>query len=288
MRSQRLPDFNPVGVGQTASLKLPKWALTLQGFTLRFAGTTMTKAHIGRIAVKIGTRTVWQVMAFGATQAGTILDRINKSLGIYDDANRLSVWFFDRNLESGPLKDLGGVDMTKLSDDIYIEVDILATAVAPTMYAYGYFSPVQGNTPEDPTGQLITKLVSVPYTFAAGGRYMIPFEPKGAIVKRIFLQYGGAAGTATTNGNVSKFEVRKNGAPVWEHDDQENRFALQEIGKRVPQANQYLVDLCLENNLAGGLVTANAQSLEFAPTLTATDSGVCLFEVLDAPYNLGN
>jgi hypothetical protein len=288
MRSMRLPDFNPVAPGATASLKIPKWALTLLGFSLRFGGTTMTKALINRVSLKLGTRTIWQVVTFGSVAGGTILDRVNRSLNIFDDANRLSCWLYDRNMESGPLKDIGGIDMTKVSDDLFLEVDIAPGASAPTMYANAYFTGPQGATPEDPNGQLITKLISLPYSFASGGRFLLPFEPKGALVKRAFLQFTGSNGTTTTNGNVSRFEVRKNGSPMWEHDDQENRFALQEIGKRVPINNQYLVDMTLENNLSGALVTADAQSLEFAPTFTAADSGVCLFECLDAPYNLGN
>ena len=87
--------------------------------------------------------------------------------------------------------------------------------------------------------------------------------------------------------NIAKFEVKKDGITRWELDDMENRFYLQER-KRVPQNKLYLLDLCADDNLTGALVTANAKSIEFAVTLTATDNGIILFDVLDAPYNLSN
>lgn len=287
MFNLKLPDFNPVSAGQTATIKLPKWALTLLQISLRFSGTTMTKAEIEAITLKIGTRSKWSVPTVGALSAGQVLDKLNKQMGIYDDANRLSINLWDPLQEVGALKEIGGWDMSKFSDDVYLEVKIKSTAVAPVMYANAWLTDPQGATAADPTGQLVTGLIVQPYSYSAGGRFGVPFEPKGALVKRLSMIYTGADGTATTNGNVSKFEIKKNGSTVWELEDQENRFWLQER-KRVPQAKSYLLDLCGDNNLSGALVTAGAQSLEFAPTLTATDNGVIFYEVLDAPYNLSN
>mgnify|MGYP000019248288 CR=1 FL=1 len=287
MFNMKLPDFNPVSAGQTATIKIPKWALTLLQITLRFGGTTMTKAEIETITLKIGPRSKWTVPTVGAVSAGNILNKLNKQKGIYDDANRLSINLWDPLQEVGALKELGGWDMSKLSDDVYLEVKIKSTAVAPVMYANAWLTGPQGGSEVDPNGQLVAGLIVQPYAYGAGGRFGVPFEPKGAMVKSLSMVYAGADGTATTNGNISKFEIKKNGSTVWELDDQENRFWLQER-KRVPQAGVYLLDLCGDNNLSGALVTAGAQSLEFAPTLTALDNGVIFYDVLDAPYNLSN
>lgn len=287
MFNMRLPDFNPVAANQTATLKIPKWALTLLQITLRFGGTTMTKANIESITLKIGTRSKWSVPSVGALSAGTVLDRLNRQKGIFDDPNRLSINLWDPLQEVGALKEIGGWDMSKFSDDVYLEIKIASTAVAPTLYANAWLTGPQGATPEDPTGQLVSGLIVQPYSYASGGRFGVPFEPKGALVKSMSMVFAGANGTATTNGNISKFEIKKNGTIVWELDDQENRFWLQER-KRVPQTGVYLLDLCADNNLSGALVTANAQSLEFAPTLTAADNGYIFYDVLDAPYNLSN
>lgn len=287
MFNQRLPDFNPVSPGQIATLKIPKWALTMMQITMRFGGTSFTKALIDEIKLLIGSKTVWSLPTAAGLSAGTILDMYNKTKGIYDQANRLSINLWDPNQETGPLKEIGGWDLSKLPDEVYLQVKINAAAVAPTLYANGWFAAPQGATPEDPTGQLITKIAVFPFSFSGGGRFPIPFEPKGALIKDISMIYTGADGTATTNANISKFEVKRNGFTRWELDDQENRFYLQER-KRVPQNKLYHVDLCADNNLSGALVTANAESLEFYPTLTAADNGVVLFNVLDAPYNLSN
>ena len=65
----------------------------------------------------------------------------------------------------------------------------------------------------------------------------------------------------------------------------DNKFLQQEY-RKVPQSGMFTVDLTFDNNLSGALVTADAAAIEFAPTFIAADSGVVLFEVLDAPYNL--
>jgi Viral coat protein P2 N-terminal domain len=287
MYQNRLPDFNPVAAGQTALLKVPKYAATLQKITLRFGGTTMTKALIEYVRLKLGTKTLVAFETFGAVAGGTILDRVNRVMGIFDDANRLTISLIDQFQEIGPLKELGGWDLSKFSDDVYLEVKIAPTAVAPTMYANGYFTPPQGATPQDPTGQLVTKYISMPYSFSGAGRFSLPFEPKGALIKRLHMQYTGAAGTATTNANVRQFDIKKNGGIIWELEDQENRFFLLE-NRRVPQAQQYTLDLTADNNMSGALVTADARALEFNPYLNATDTGLVIFECIDAPYNLSN
>ncbi|MBN9407624.1 MAG: hypothetical protein J0H69_00615 [Burkholderiales bacterium] len=282
MFNQRLPDFQPVVAGNTATVKVPRYALTLNRVLLRLGGTTFTKAHITKIEVKIGSRPVWVCDAVGALAGGTILDMVNKYKGIFDQATNLTIDLTERDFMTIAAREVGGIDMSKLSDDIYINITIGA-ATAPTMYGTMFLTPPQGRDIEE--SQLIQKLVPVNYSYATGGRFTIPFEPKGALIKRMYATFTGTNGTATTEQNIAKIEVKKNGYILHELVSTDNKFTQQEY-RKVPQSGMHVVDFCFDNNLSGAVVTADAASLEFALTLTAADSGVVLFEVLDAPYNL--
>lgn len=283
MFNQRLPDFQPVVAGQTAMLKLPRYALTLNRIVLRLGGTTFTKALITKIELKLGTRTVWIVDTVGSLAAGTILDMINKYRGIFDQATNLTLDFTERDFMTIAAREIGGYDMSKLGDDLYLNITIAAGASAPTLYGIAMYTPPQGKDIEET--QLVQKLIAAPYSFNTAGRYLVNFDPKGALMKRIYMTFTGSDGSATTEQNVSKFEVKKNGYVFHELASTDNKFLQKEFAK-VPQAGMHIVDFCVDNNLSGAMVTADAKALEFAPTLLAADSGVLLFEVLDTPYNL--
>lgn len=280
---QRLTEFNPINPGQVATVKVPRYALSLNRIGLRLGGTTFTKALIKKIEIKIGTRPVWVIDSVGALAAGTILDMINKYKGIFDQATNLTIDFTERDFLTIAAKEVGAIDMSKISDDVYVNITIDATAVAPTLYGYMFLTPPQGKDIEE--GQLISKIVGIPYSYANGGRQLVGFDPKGALLKRIYTTFTGTNGTATAESNLSKFEVKKGGYTTFEQLSTDNKFLQQEY-RKVPQSGLFVTDLTFDNNLSGAMVTADAASLEFAPTFIAADSGIMLFEVLDAPYNL--
>lgn len=281
MNILRLPDFANVVASGTATLKLPKYMLTLDRIVLRLGGT-FTKAMISAIRLKIGSRTVWSVEAQGATAGGTHLDRHNKYRGLFDQATNLTIDFTERDFMNVVAREIGGYDMSKFAEDLFLEV-VIAGATAPTLYALGGFTPPQGAN-DDPD-QLIQKLVGVPFSVAAGGRFYIPFEPRGALIKRAYIHFNGTTGGAATDSNLSKVEVRKNGFTLFDPQDSDNRFIQQEY-RKVPQAQMFALDFAFDNNLSGGLVTGDATSLEFIGSFTATETGIAYFEVLDKPFNL--
>lgn len=281
MNILRLPDFANVVASGTATLKLPKYMLTLDRLVLRLGGT-FTKAMISAIRLKIGSRTVWSVEAQGATAGGTHLDRHNKYRGLFDQATNLTIDFTERDFMNVVAREIGGYDMSKFAEDLFLEV-VIAGATAPTLYALGGFTPPQGAN-DDPD-QLIQKLVGVPFSVGAGGRFYIPFEPRGALIKRAYIHFNGTTGGAATDSNLSKVEVRKNGFTLFDPQDSDNRFIQQEY-RKVPQAQMFALDFAFDNNLSGGLVTGDATSLEFVGSFTATETGIAYFEVLDKPFNL--
>lgn len=274
----RLPDFSNVAAGLTATLKIPRWQLTLTRLVLVLGGT-FTKAQIESIVLKIGTRVVWS--STGADQ-----DAINKYLGIFDKATHLPISFEERDFMNIVAREIGGYDMSVLNDDLYLEVKIAAGAVNPTLYANGYFTPPQTKS-DDPT-QLVQKLVNinVPLTYGgAGNKVQVQFDPRGALVKRAYLFYSGTDWTASANGNISKVDVRVNGYSKFEASCLDARFD-QQCYRRVPQSKLFVADFTFDNKLEGALPTEGIASIEWNVFPGATDVCRAYFEVLDKPFNL--
>lgn len=279
MTPLRLPDFLNVVPGNTATLKIPHYQQTLIGLGLRLGGG-LTKALIDQITLKLGTRPVW-------TCTGPDLDKIQKYKGIFDQATNIDIDFAERDFMNVVAREIGGYDMSVLTDDLYLEIKINAAAVAPLMlFAYGYFTPPQSKS-DDPA-QLVQKLVmlTVPIAYGgAGNKFAINWDPKGALVKRAYVNYGGADWGVGLNGNISKMDVRKNQYSVFEMECQDARFVQQKF-RKVPQSKMFVLDFTVDNNLSGALPTDDAASLEWNTYPLAADTARIYFEVLDKPYNL--
>lgn len=188
---QKAPSFNPVTAGQRALLQVPKYDLTLTRLQLRLGGTTLTKALLEQINVKLGTHTVWDV-------TGSELDKINKYKGLYDDAYHLTLDFTERDAPDIVGKEIGGIDMTTIPDNVYVEVAIGSGASAPTLSAQAFYTPPQGNT-------LIKKFVKATTPTLAAGRGDVNFNPMGALIQRGYFFYTGNdwCGTSATSAAFS-------------------------------------------------------------------------------------
>lgn len=269
MINQQLPPFLNVVSSGVATLRVPRYQLTLNRIQLALGGTAFTKAMITDIKLKLGVRTVYNI-------TGPRLDAINKYKGIYDHANFLTIDFTERDAPTIQGKEIGGYDLSVLQDDLTIEVTITG-ATAPTLAAAGWFTPPQGNS-------LISKILYFPASTQVAGKFPVNFNPMGALIKRVHFFYAGADWTASADGNINRLEVKKNGLVVHDLPCTWNRFTQQEY-RKVPQSRMYTYDPIVDNNASGYLVTNDARSLEFNTFLTAGDSVSCYVELLDAPFN---
>lgn len=266
---QPLPPFLNVVASGVATLRVPKYDMTLTRLVLTLGGTTFTKAMITDIKLKLGVRTVYNV-------SGARLDAINKYKGIYDHAGFLTIDFTERDAPDIRGKEIGGYDLGVLKEDLNVEVTI-SGATAPTLSATAFFTPTQNNP-------LIHKLLYFPASSSVGGKFPVNFNPMGALVKRVLFFFGGTDWTSSADGNLSRLEVKKNGLVIWDMQCLAARFVQQEY-RKVPQSKLYVYDPTVDNNANGYLVTQDAKSLEFNTWLTAADSINCYVEMLDAPYN---
>lgn len=276
MINQKMPAFLPVVAGQKAILKVPRYNMTLTRMQLRLGGT-FTKAQMDEIWVKIGSHAIWET-------TGSDLDKMNNYKGLFGDAYHITLDFSERDAEDIIGKEIGGVDLGKLSDDLYIEVKINSGAVSPTLSAVAFLTPPQGSE-KDPE-QLVKKLVKVTTASLVSGRQDINFNAQGSLVQRLFMMYTGTDWTTSADGNVKDLRVKKNGVPLFDDINCLDARFIQQEYRKVPQSKVFCWDPIVDNNQSGAVVTADAKSFQIQPLLTATDTLTCYFEVLDKPYNL--
>jgi hypothetical protein len=271
-----------IAPGSVATIRIPPEALTMIGAKLIFAGTTFTKSHIDRVRVKVGARVIWDV-------TGPQLNAINNYKNGADSARTMLIDFTERTQAIFPVKEIGGLDLMALAavGEVFLEIYINAAAVAPAMSATGYFEQQQGNP-------MVLKLVPFTFTTNASGRFTLPLNLRGSLLKRVWLFYTGTAWTAVANGNVNRMEVKKNGVVMFDQADLDNRFDQVHF-KKVPQPGLYCIDFIMDDNHDAQVTTirnANGvqvyDTFEFNAYITdaAGASVTALAEVIDTPTNL--
>lgn len=283
MFNKPLPTVDNVAAGVTASVKVPVENLTLIGVLLRLGGTTFDKTKINWIKVKIGSKTIWDL-----TMAQ--LDKINGYKNSFSNNNFVLLDFVERDQAGFPIKEAGGLDLQSLLGLglVKIEINIAGTAVAPTIDAFGFYTLSQGNA-------MVLKYLRTPFSRASAGSPVLPTDFRGALVKRVLLDYSGTNWGATTDGNVSRVEVKKNGYVIFDQNCRDARI-MQSHFKKVPQANMFVVDFIQDNNHDAHIATVHSDpkagnvfdNFEFKATITdAGGSNIDLIsEVLDAAANL--
>lgn len=282
MFNKPLNQFVGVAAGQMASLRISPEDFTLVGIKLALSGTTFDKSKIDRVRIKIGAKVIWDL-----TYAQ--LNKINNYKNGADSLKYLYIDFVERDQAIFPVKEVGGLDLMSLLPvgEVYVEVYVNAGAVAPKIDATGYFERTQNNP-------FVLKFLPFSFTQSASGRFTLPLQFRGSLLKRVWLHYNGTDWTGTTNGNVSRMEVKKNGLVIFDQTCLDNRFD-QSNNKKVPQSGLYVVDFLVDNNHDAHVQTIrNTQSgqvfdaFEFNAYLT--DAGgatvTAIAEVLDTPTNL--
>lgn len=271
-----------VAPGQVATLRIAPEEFTLIGLKLALSGTTFTKSHIDRIRIKVGPRVIWDV-------TGDQLNKMNNYKNSADNAKYLYIDFTERNQAIFPVKEIGGLDLMSLVPigEVFVEISIAAAAVAPAINAIGYFEQRQKNP-------IVMKLVPFNFTQSASGRFTLPLNMRGALIKRLWLFYTGTNFGAAVNGNVERVEVKKNGIVMFDQTCLDVRFD-QAHHKKIPQANTFVVDFIVDDNHDAYVTTVrNTQSgqvydsFEFNAFLKDVTGAtvVALAEVLDTPTNL--
>lgn len=282
------PLLQVVGVAadSVATLRIQPEFATLVGVKLELSGTNFDKTKIDKVKIKLGAKTISELTY-------DQLNKINNYKNGADNLRYLLIDFTERDQAIFPVKEMGGLDLMSLLavGEVFIEIHINAAAVAPVITAKGYFTRQQKNP-------FVLKHVPFSFTQSASGRFTLPIQLRGALLKRIWLHYSGTNWTPTVNGNLSRLEVKKNGLVIFDQFDVDNRFDQAQF-KKVPQANLFVYDCLIDNNHDAHIQTMRDErtaqgvvqvfdSFEFNAYLTdATGATVtAIAEVLDTPTNL--
>lgn len=282
MFNKPLQQATGVAPGQIATLRIAPEEFTLVGVKLALSGPTFDKSKIDRVRLKVGPRVIWDL-----TYAQ--LNAINNYKNGADNSKYLLLDFTERTQAIFPVKEVGGLDLMTLVSigEVFIEIYINAAAVGPVINAIGYYEARQKNP-------IVAKFVPFSTAQTVAGKFTLPLNMRGALIKRLWLFYSGTNWGATTNGNVNRVEVKKNGIVMFDQTDLDNRFDQAQF-KKVPQAGLYVVDFLIDDNHDAHVTTVrNTQSgqvydaFEFNAYLS--DAGgaqiTAVAEVLDTVTNL--
>lgn len=266
-----LPFSNVVATGTATNNITP--GRTLEKLTLKLGGTALTKAMLSMFKVKANGKVVVEA-------TGTQLQAINAYRGAYAAAAFLDLFFADYSMDTEQDKQVGAFDTSLGISNITTEVTI-AGATAPTLTPILIESSQQRGKDGNvlPYAGYMAKLLSYPFSIATGGKLpvTVPFgKESGAIIKRLHVIHGG---------NMTGATVKQDGLVVHESLQAENEFEQKDHG-RVPQANMYTIDFCLDGNIRKALDTRDARSLEWLFDFSAADNGTILVEYLDVLGNL--
>lgn len=272
-----------VAANSVATLGIDAENATLVGIKFTLTGTTFDTSKINRVKVKVGPKVIWDL-------TGAQLLAINAYKNGASNTRYLWLDFAERDQAGFPMKEVGGLDLMSLLPIglVTVELTIDSTAVAPVITAQGYFEPAQGNA-------VVLKYMNYTQTQGFAGKQTLNLSFKGAMVKRILDFYTGTDWGATTNGNVSRIECKKNGVVFYDQYDLDARFDQSQF-KKVPQSRLFVADFIVDNNhnamvstmrkLQSGVMVYDSFEINAYLTDAGGTNSTVLVEVLDQVDNL--
>ncbi len=253
MPTRRMPGFEGVAAGNTATLRCPI-GLTYQQLLITYSGVTL--AQMDEIRVLANGE---PIMRF---TSGTQLDNINQYEGRAAAAGVLVIDFARYNLRTRQGEEFTALGTGDPNDPqkittLSVEIDINAAATSPALSAKAVQSLPR------PVG-MIKKVRQFNYTVSATGDFEISDLPKGDIINKVV--FDNHATIAST-----KLKVERDNFIVFERTTAENEL-LQTDGVRVPQAALAVFDPTENGHGAESLETAGVGDLRFTVTAGATGS----------------
>lgn len=251
--TRKMPAFEGVGAGQTATLRCPI-GLTFHQLLVTYSGVTL--AQMNEIRVNANGKTVMRYTS------GTQLDALNQFDGRAAAAGILTLDFDRYNLRTREAEEVTAFG-TGVSDDpakvttLSVEIDIDGAAAAPALSAKAVQSAPR------PLG-IIKKVRPFTYTAAAAGDYEVADLPRGDLINRVF--FGNHAAVAYTS-----VKCQRDNYDVFDRSVAENEV-IQTDGVRTPQAGYAVFDPTENGHGAEGLATFGVNDLRFILNLTNSGS----------------
>lgn len=240
-RTSRMPSFEGVAAGATATLRLPI-GLTYEQLLISYSGITLAQMNEIRV---IGNGKTFQRYS-----SGVVLDTLNQYQGRAAANGILVIDFTRYNLRTRQGEEVtalgtgvqskdGSVELSTLT----LEIDIDAGAAAPALSCKAVQSAPQHLG-------LVRHVREFGHNPTAAGDYEIADIPKGHLFNQVHL----------FSADVNSLRIDRDGYTVFERSDAENRL-LQDDGARVPQAGVFTFDPTEVGNGSETLQTAGVFDL---------------------------
>jgi hypothetical protein len=255
--TQRLPSLSNVAAGLTAVLNCPR-GLTYDKIVLQYSGTSVTRAMLEKIRVKINGKPIQEY------SDGDELQSINDYYGRADNTGAVTL-YFNRpemdNVQGQRVTGLGTSDIQTLS----VEFDVASGAPADfAVVAYALQSEAQ------PLG-LITKVKKYPASYATSGLMEIDNIVKGGRIMAIHL----------FKSDVSKVELEVDKQTVYEATKSVGEILQKEAGRAPVTASATHIDFIQEGDIAQALITAGVSDMRLKPTIDTSGALNVVVEYLD-------
>lgn len=258
--TDRMPSFEGVGRGQTATLRLPI-GQTYENLQIEYSG--MNLADIAEIRLIGNGKTIRRYAG------GELLNTINK----FDRMQPAGGILLLNLLRYGLITRMGreltgigtGVPPTKefpvTLSTLQLEIDIAdsGTVTAPVLAVRAK------RTPKQPLTQVL-KVRQFTYNAPAVGEYEISDLPRGELYNRVFFE----------SANITRLVLERNGRIIYDRTKAGNELE-QKNGVRDPQTGYFVYDPTEEGYGTEALVTHGLNDLRFRLYMSAPDDiGVTL------------
>ena len=257
--------FLNVAAGQRATTQFtPVGPAALFGFILIMGGTTFDETKIDAIKVMHSGKTLFPSVP------GTRIRDIVKYEGQTYGAGYLPILFGDPTARTAAGQHVGSFDFTIWPGQMTLQVDIAATAVAPTLDAYALLSPPKGLMGLGYSAAqvqlhraLIETVITEPAAVANKAEAIGIGSDAGALLKKI----------AFFHAHVTQLDIKRQGFDIYEFVDNALAEAIQgDLFTRVPQAGLLTYDPIADGNYseAKGTVDQNGNPYNYQMRLTTS------------------
>lgn len=260
--TRKMPSFEGVGAGQTATLRLPI-GFTYHQLLLDFGATTDAniKSWYTAIRVLINGEIVQDY------RGTAILDLFNKFEGRAGSANHGGLMVLDFERYGVRMRDSQMITAVKTGNVVdggmytvstfTVEIDISPAATAPVLSALAVQSPAAAPS----LIKIVRRFTRNP---SGGGEFEISDLPtKGNLINKIVIRKTGGAGT------IDKVKLQKDNFDAFERTAAQNAM-IQADGVRVPQPDVYVIDPTEDGNGSEGIITFGVS--DFRLILTMSDA----------------
>lgn len=262
--TRKLPSFEGVAAGQTATLRMPV-GRTYEQLSISYGGATL--AQLNELRIIANGEVIHRITELSK------LDSMNKYEG---RAAAGGVIVFDFNRYG--MRTRAGEEFTALGTGIQddprrittltCEIDIDAAATSPALSVKALQSPPSN------VGQIL-KTKQYIYTAGAAGEFEIADLPKGDNINKIYI--GNHAANAYT-----KLVIERDNFIEFERTVTENEV-IQTDGIRTPQTDYVVYDPTEHGNGSESLVTNGVQDLRIRLTLTNAGQVPLTVETIGVP-----